>query len=114
LAGNKMDLESKREVSKDEAQAYASENGWIFYETSAKTGDNVGAIFTQIARKLPKNVQHQTADSIQIINQDDVEKGGCCKKWMSKRVGEKSWLLILHILLHFLAQNSSVCFSGAK
>jgi small GTP-binding protein len=79
LAGNKMDLESKREVSTDEARNYAHDNGCIFFETSAKTGENVNAIFNQIAKKLPKNVQHQTADSIQIINQDDVKSGGCCK-----------------------------------
>jgi len=79
LAGNKMDLETKREVSKEVAQAYAQDNGCIFFETSAKTGDNVGSIFTQIAKKLPKNVQQQTADSIQIINQDDVDSKGCCK-----------------------------------
>jgi len=79
LAGNKMDLESKREVSADEARNYAHDNGCIFFETSAKTGENVNAIFNQIAKKLPKNVQHQTADSIQIINQDDVKSGGCCK-----------------------------------
>lgn len=43
-----MDLESKREVSKEEAQTYAHDNGCIFFETSAKTGENVVSIFQQI------------------------------------------------------------------
>jgi len=80
LAGNKMDLESKREVSTEEAKNYAQENGCIFFETSAKTGENINAIFHQIAQKLPKNIQPQAADAIQIISQDDVEnKSRCCK-----------------------------------
>jgi len=79
LAGNKMDLETKREVPKEEAKAYAQENGCIFYETSAKTGENINHIFNAIAQKLPKNVQPQAADAIQIISQEEVEKRGCCK-----------------------------------
>lgn len=78
LAGNKMDLESKREVPLEEARSYAHENGCIFFETSAKTGENVQLIFNQIAQKLPKNVQYNNNDSIQIISQDD-DNRGCCK-----------------------------------
>jgi Ras-related protein Rab-5C len=48
LAGNKCDLESKREVPKAEAAKYASDNACLFFETSAKTGENVLEIFTQI------------------------------------------------------------------
>jgi len=79
LAGNKCDLENKREVSKAEAQKYAQENGCLFFETSAKTGENVNEIFTQIAQKLPKTVAPPTSDAIQIIGQDDAPKGKCCK-----------------------------------
>jgi len=75
-----MDLESKREVPTEEARSYAQENGCIFFETSAKTGTNVNTIFTQIAKKLPKNVQAAPNDAIQIISQDEVEKKGCCGK----------------------------------
>jgi len=79
LAGNKSDLESKREVPTDEARQYAQENNCIFYETSAKSGENVQTMFQQIAMKLPKNTQPQHNDDIQIISPDEVEKKGCCK-----------------------------------
>jgi len=80
LSGNKCDLESKREVPKDEAKQYSIDNSLIFFETSAKTGDNVQAMFHQIALKLPKNqtTTHMN-DEIQIISPDEQEKKSCCK-----------------------------------
>ncbi|ODV90639.1 hypothetical protein CANCADRAFT_108700 [Tortispora caseinolytica NRRL Y-17796] len=53
LAGNKLDLESDREVDTSVAQSYADEAGLLFYETSAKSGENVLELFTGIAKKLP-------------------------------------------------------------
>jgi len=55
LAGNKVDLASKRTVEIEESQAYAEENGILFMETSAKTAANVNELFVAIAKKLPKN-----------------------------------------------------------
>lgn len=54
LAANKADLEEQRAVSTEEGQAYATENGLHFVETSAKTAANVSELFMDIARKLPK------------------------------------------------------------
>jgi len=54
LAGNKVDLASKRTVEIEESQAYAEENGILFMETSAKTAANVNELFVAIAKKLPK------------------------------------------------------------
>jgi small GTP-binding protein len=57
LAGNKLDLASKRAVSYEDAKAYADECSLLFMETSAKTAANVMDIFTSIAKKLPKSEQ---------------------------------------------------------
>ncbi|UYV63462.1 RAB2A [Cordylochernes scorpioides] len=41
LIGNKSDLDSRREVKREEGEAFAREHGLIFMETSAKTAMNV-------------------------------------------------------------------------
>ena len=57
LAGNKADLVTdhpdKRVIKTADAEAYAREAGLLFFETSAKTAENVRDLFTAIARKLP-------------------------------------------------------------
>ncbi|KAI9349201.1 ras family-domain-containing protein [Obelidium mucronatum] len=53
LVGNKLDLERERAVPTEEAQAYATEQGLLFTEASAKTGDFVMEVFTEIAKKIP-------------------------------------------------------------
>jgi Ras-related protein Rab-2A len=47
LIGNKSDLDSKREVTREEGEKFAKENGLIFMETSAKTAQNVEDVIMQ-------------------------------------------------------------------
>ena len=85
LAGNKCDLEDKRDVPADEARGYATENRCIFYEMSAKTGENVQNMFQHIAMKLPKQTQGAGgaggaggADNVDFDQADEPKKKGCC------------------------------------
>ncbi|KAF9499799.1 ras-domain-containing protein [Pleurotus eryngii] len=45
--------EGLRQVPREEAQAYATEAGLLFFETSAKTGEGIVELFTEIAKKIP-------------------------------------------------------------
>mmetsp|Transcript_2221 Transcript_2221/g.6560 ORF Transcript_2221/g.6560 Transcript_2221/m.6560 type:complete len:232 (-) Transcript_2221:578-1273(-) len=52
LVGNKIDLESLRQVPSADAQEYAESSGMLFVETSAKTADNIPQLFEGLAAKL--------------------------------------------------------------
>ena len=57
LVGNKSDLETKREVSTEEGQAFADKHGLFFLETSAKTAMNVESAFLETARKIHEGAE---------------------------------------------------------
>jgi len=77
LAGNKADLESRRKVEFEEANAYAEQNGILHMETSAKNANNVKALFVEIAKKLPKNPPQPEREAFPIMSQKQ-ESRNCC------------------------------------
>ena len=80
LAGNKLDLDSKREVWERDAREYATQNNCLFFECSAKTGENVADIFLAIGNNLPRTQTQpsQANDFVQIVPNDNNQKKGCC------------------------------------
>lgn len=62
LIGNKCDLDSRREVKKEEGEAFAREHGLIFMETSAKTAANVEEAFINTAREIYEKIQEGVFD----------------------------------------------------
>lgn len=53
VAGNKSDLEDRRQVPIEEARSYAQQIGAAFVETSAKDDTNVTHLFIQLADVVP-------------------------------------------------------------
>jgi len=97
LIGNKSDLESRRQVSKEEGEGFARDHNLIFRETSAKTSHNVEESFidtaTIIYDKITKGVFDVNNESNGVktgtqLNQSllsgektqpqSQEKKGCC------------------------------------
>lgn len=62
LIGNKSDLESRREVKKEEGEAFAREHGLVFMETSAKTAANVEEAFINTAKEIYEKLQEGVFD----------------------------------------------------
>ena len=59
LIGNKIDLEDKREVSYEEGKNFAEENNLLFFETSAKDGNNIQEIFLESATLLVDKIENR-------------------------------------------------------
>jgi len=52
LIGNKCDLDQRRQVSTEEGDRFAKDNGLIFMETSAKTAFNVEEVIASRASSI--------------------------------------------------------------
>ena len=61
LIGNKCDLEDRREISKDEGEAFAMRNGMQFMETSAKLNTNVNEAFEALAKIMVESSNKRNA-----------------------------------------------------
>ncbi|GAB1597892.1 ras-related protein Rab-22A-like [Argonauta hians] len=78
LAGNKCDSEDLREVSANDAQAYANSIQAIFVETSALVAVNIPELFTSIAQKLPP-INDNTVDNDNTVNMNSrTSTKSCC------------------------------------
>lgn len=64
------DLDSRREVKKEEGEAFAREHGLVFMETSARTAANVEEAFINTAKEIYEKIQEGVFD----INNEV----GCC------------------------------------
>jgi len=61
LVGNKCDMVNEREVSREEGAALARKFGCEFFETSAKTAQNVERVFTNLVRTLRMHKEAQSS-----------------------------------------------------
>jgi len=86
LVGNKSDLIDKRVVEKERGASLADEFGIQFFESSAKSGENVNELFQWLARKVlehktkgPSPPPAQSKDTVDFDKQQQQQKeGGCC------------------------------------
>ena len=91
LIGNKKDLEDRRQVSYEEGEALAKENGLMFLEASAKTAYNVVESFNLSAQSILNSIEKDGFDpnvnsNIKINSENNAggivesnkKNGGCC------------------------------------
>ena len=92
LVGNKIDLRHLRAVGKQDAQAFAEQQGLYFIETSALDSTNVDEAFTQILSEIYRIVSqnpavnpafntrenHHTQPVISSLTDNYESKKNCC------------------------------------
>ena len=92
LIGNKKDLVEERQVTQEEAELFSQTNNMIYFETSAKEGNNIDYVFNytaekllefyksndqEIKRQLDPNTQKQI-NNFQSIRIEETNKRKCC------------------------------------
>jgi Ras-related protein Rab-5C len=78
LVGNKTD-KINREVTNEEGNSFAVENGIMFYETSAKTNVNIQPMFIEVAKQtISLNGANTSLVSHFLVNQKPTETKRCC------------------------------------
>ena len=79
LVGNKTDLKEQRAVSKEEGEELAKKAGSLdFFETSAKTGENVTEVFEYMAAQFVNNNSLPATPRVDNHVTHSVEKSDCC------------------------------------
>ena len=87
IIGNKCDEENdKRQVTYEEGSEYAKKKGYNFYETSAKTGQNVKEAFNDIFEQLYNVFEEEivgkkkySPKGVPLTPGSQEKKKGCCK-----------------------------------
>ena len=80
IIGNKIDL--KREIKKEDAQKYAEENGYKYFETSALSGEGIEEsikyLVQQVLESQAKNQEANNNDKIRISKDDNKKEEKKC------------------------------------
>jgi len=63
IVGNKIDLERERNVSIEEAEAYAQEVGALHFQTSAKQNQGVEELFLELSKNMLSRALENGKDS---------------------------------------------------
>ena len=64
-------MEARRDVKREEGEAFAREHGLIFMETSAKTAANVEEAFINTAREIYDKIQEGVFDINNEVTRDE-------------------------------------------
>ena len=80
LVGNKLDLDSSRKTSCEIGEEFAAEEGLLFAEASAKSGDGVQELFKEIGRSESRERSAQ-------LTGNGEQRGKCLShRWLNEHL----------------------------
>jgi small GTP-binding protein len=77
LVGNKIDDEDNRKISTEQGESMAKDYEIMFFECSAKTGQNIDEIFNNLVKKVVENFS-KSSDSGQKLKNKKKKGKRCC------------------------------------
>lgn len=77
LIGTKTDLESKRKVTREQGEKYASDHAFLFFETSAKTGSHIASAIEALSVQVLKAEMAARVEKSVLISPDK-SSSSCC------------------------------------
>jgi Ras-related protein Rab-2A len=84
LVGNKIDLDAQREVETEEGIEFAQKHGLAFFETSAKTAQNIDQCFNYLIDQINKKIElgeinvTRGASGVRVANITEKSQGCMC------------------------------------
>lgn len=78
LVGNKSDLVQERTVSLEDANNFADKLRARYFETSAKTGQNINELFEDIAYNIEKHEEKPQNNLKPVLQESTAQKQQCC------------------------------------
>ena len=88
IVGNKIDMEDAREINKEDAEKFVSDNNYKYFETSAKTGEGVDDAIRDLVNQVLEQGDQlddhkiEARKSVQLkdakVESAEVKKKGCC------------------------------------
>lgn len=79
IVGNKIDMKDNREVSREEAEQFAEEKGFDYFEVSPKENINIAIIYEKLVAKIIFVKQDQDLSEPEIqINHKKKQNNSCC------------------------------------
>ena len=88
IVGNKIDMEDAREINKEDAEKFVSDNSYKYFETSAKTGEGVDDAIRDLVNQVLEQGDQlddhkiEARKSVQLkdakVESAEVKKKGCC------------------------------------
>jgi small GTP-binding protein len=75
VCGNKSDLVEIRQVDEQKARDYCREIGAIYFETSAKTAENVNIVFSELVKNIWDRKAKVKLDETIVLEDDKIKIG---------------------------------------